>query len=47
MKYRIAILALAALYFGFPPAHVGEKSTRQATQEHTPPPPEHSPLQSL
>jgi hypothetical protein len=36
MRYRIAILALAALYFGFPPAHLGEKTARQSTPEHAP-----------
>lgn len=47
MRYRIAILALAALYFGFPPAHVGEKNVRQATPEHTPAEVEQPLLQSL
>jgi hypothetical protein len=35
MKYRIAILALAALYFGFPPAQVGEKNARHAQSDRT------------
>lgn len=47
MRYRIAVLALAALYFGFPPAHVGDKSARQATPEHAPAAAQHSPLQNL
>ncbi|MBL8526701.1 MAG: hypothetical protein JNL68_03355 [Burkholderiales bacterium] len=36
MRYRIAILALAALYFGSPPTHMGEKNARQASPEHPP-----------
>jgi hypothetical protein len=36
MRYRIAILALAALYFGSPPAHMVEKSARQTSPEHPP-----------
>jgi hypothetical protein len=36
VKYRIAILALAALYFGFPPAQVAEKNARQSTTERAP-----------
>jgi len=36
VKYRIAILALAALYFGFPPAQVAEKKARQSTTERAP-----------
>jgi len=47
VRYRIAILALAALYFGFPPAHVGEKNARQATPEHAPATAEQPLLQSL
>lgn len=47
MRYRIAILALAALYFGFPPAHVSEKNARQAVPEHAPEKAEQPLLQSL
>ncbi len=47
MKYRIAVLAFAVLYFGFPPAHVAEKGTRQAAPEHPPAIAQHSPLQTI
>jgi hypothetical protein len=36
MRYRIAILALAGLYFGFPPAHVGEQNARRAAPDPAP-----------
>ncbi len=47
MKYRIAILALAALYFGFPPAQVADKSARQSPTDGAPAAAEQTLLQSL
>jgi len=48
MRYRIAILAFAALYFGFPPAQVaGEKNARQSQHERPPVPAEQQLLHAL
>ena len=47
MRYRIAVLALAALYFGFPPAQVAEKSVRHSPTDRTPATAEQVVLQAL
>jgi hypothetical protein len=47
MKYRIAILAFAALYFGFPPAQVADKSARQSPTDGAPAAAEQTLLQNL
>lgn len=36
MKYRLAILALAGLYFGFPPGHAGVTAAREVPSSGAP-----------